>query len=54
MALRLSKCALLFAVGLFSLLVVFHNFTHYNSNYQFVHHVLLLMWFAAFLSVGAE
>lgn len=40
MVLRLSKCALLFAVGLFYLLVVFNNLTDYNSNYQFVHHVL--------------
>ncbi len=42
MALRLSKCALLFAVGLFYLLVVFNNLTDYNSNYQFVHHVLMM------------
>lgn len=37
---RLSKCLLLFAVGLFYTLVVFNNITDYNSNYQFVRHVL--------------
>lgn len=42
MVLRLSKCVLLFAVGLFYLLVVFNNLTDYNSNYQFVHHVLMM------------
>jgi predicted small integral membrane protein len=42
MVLRLSKCALLFAVGLFYLLVVINNLTDYNSNYQFVHHVLMM------------
>lgn len=42
MTLRLSKCALLAAVGLFYLLVVFNNLTDYNSNYQFVHHVLMM------------
>ena len=42
MAFRLSKCALLFSVGLFYLLVVFNNLTDYNSNYQFVHHVLMM------------
>lgn len=42
MTLRLSKCALLSAVGLFYTLVVFNNLTDYNSNYQFVHHVLMM------------
>ena len=42
MVLRLSKCVLLFAVGIFYLLVVFNNTTDYNSNYQFVHHVLMM------------
>lgn len=42
MVIRVSKCALLFAVGLFYLLVVFNNLTDYNSNYQFVHHVLMM------------
>jgi predicted small integral membrane protein len=42
MTLRLSKCALLFAVAFYYALVVFNNTTDYNSNYQFVHHVLLM------------
>jgi predicted small integral membrane protein len=40
--LRLSKCVLLFAVGVIYLLVVFNNTTDYNSNYQFVRHVLMM------------
>jgi predicted small integral membrane protein len=42
MVVRASKCALLLAVGLFYLLVVFNNLTDYDSNYQFVHHVLMM------------
>ena len=42
MVIRASKCALLFAVGLFYLLVVFNNTTDYNSNYEFVHHVMMM------------
>jgi len=42
MALRLSKCVLLFAVSFYYALVVFNNVTDYNSNFQFVHHVLLM------------
>ena len=42
MAIRISKCLLLFGVGFFYLLVVFNNLTDYNSNYQFVHHVLMM------------
>jgi predicted small integral membrane protein len=42
MVIRASKCALLFAVALFYLLVVFNNTTDYASNYQFVHHVLMM------------
>lgn len=42
MTVRLSKCLLLFAIGLFYLLVVFNNTTDYNSNYQFAHHVLMM------------
>jgi predicted small integral membrane protein len=42
MVIRLSKCVLLLAVGVFYLLVIFNNLTDYNSNYQFVHHVLLM------------
>jgi predicted small integral membrane protein len=40
MVVRLSKCALLLGVALFYTLVVFNNTTDYNSNYQFVRHVL--------------
>jgi predicted small integral membrane protein len=40
MILRLSKCVLLLAVALYYTLVVFNNLTDYNSNYQFVKHVL--------------
>ncbi len=42
MAFRLSKCLLLLGVTGFYLLVVFNNLTDYDSNYQFVHHVLLM------------
>jgi predicted small integral membrane protein len=42
MVIRASKSALLLAVALFHLLVVFNNLTDYNSNYQFVDHVLLM------------
>jgi predicted small integral membrane protein len=40
MAVRISKCFLVFSVALFYTLVVFNNTTDYNSNYQFVRHVL--------------
>ena len=40
--LRACKCALLAAVALFYTLVVFNNVTDYNSNYQFVQHVLAM------------
>lgn len=39
---RLAKCLLLLAVAFFYTLVVFNNATDYNSNFQFVHHVLLM------------
>ena len=42
MIVRLSKCALLFGVAFFFTLVVFNNVTDYNSNYQFVRHVLAM------------
>lgn len=42
MILRLSKISLLMAVALYYLIVTFNNLTDYNSNYQFVHHVLLM------------
>jgi predicted small integral membrane protein len=40
MIVRLSKCALLLGIALFFTLVVFNNTTDYDSNYQFVRHVL--------------
>ena len=42
MTLRLAKIALVFGVTLFYALVVFNNLTDYNSNYQFVCHVLMM------------
>ncbi|HEY5382686.1 MAG TPA: DUF2165 domain-containing protein [Acidobacteriaceae bacterium] len=40
MATRLSKCLLLVSVALLYTLIVFNNTTDYNTNYQFVRHVL--------------
>jgi predicted small integral membrane protein len=40
MLIRLSKCALLAAIALFYSLVVLGNLTDYESNHQFVQHVL--------------
>lgn len=40
MAVRLSKCVLILGVALFCSLVVFNNLTDYDSNFQFVRHVL--------------
>lgn len=40
MLIRLSKISLVAASSFFLLLVVFNNLTDYDSNYQFVHHVL--------------
>lgn len=42
MTARLSKCALLLGVAVFFSLVVFNNTTDYDSNYQFVRHVLMM------------
>ena len=42
MMIRVSKCALLFGVALFFSLVVFNNITDYDSNNQFVRHVLMM------------
>jgi predicted small integral membrane protein DUF2165 len=39
---RLSKTLLVAASAFYYTLVVFNNLTDYNSNYQFVHHVLLM------------
>jgi predicted small integral membrane protein len=40
MAVRLSKCILVLSVAFFCSLVVFNNLTDYDSNFQFVRHVL--------------
>jgi predicted small integral membrane protein len=42
MTLRTAKLALVFAVALFYTFVVFDNLTDYDSNYQFVRHVLMM------------
>ena len=39
---RIAKMLLLVGVALFYVLVVFNNLTDYNSNAQFVRHVLLM------------
>jgi len=41
MTLRAAK-TLIFAVGLFYSLIVFNNITDYESNYQFIRHVLMM------------
>ncbi len=40
MLIRLSKAALVASSALFLLIVVFNNLTDYDSNFQFVRHVL--------------
>jgi predicted small integral membrane protein len=42
MTLRTIKTLLVFGVALFYTFVVFNNVTDYNSNYQFVRHVLMM------------
>lgn len=42
MTLRVSKVLLVFGVALFYTFVVFNNVTDYDSNYQFVRHVLMM------------
>jgi predicted small integral membrane protein len=42
MTLRITKLALVFAVATFYSLVVLNNTTDYDSNYQFVRHVLMM------------
>jgi predicted small integral membrane protein len=42
MILRTVKILLVFGVAIFYTLVVFNNITDYNSNYQFVRHVLMM------------
>ncbi len=39
---RLAKLGLLCAIGLFYTLVILNNTTDFNSNYQFVRHVLMM------------
>ena len=39
---RVAKLLLLCGVALFYMLVVFDNLTDFDSNYQFVHHVLAM------------
>ncbi len=42
MTLRIAKILLVFAVAIYYSLVVFNNITDYNSNYQFVRHVMMM------------
>jgi predicted small integral membrane protein len=42
MTLRLAKASLVFGVALFYTFVVFSNVTDYDSNYQFIRHVLMM------------
>jgi len=42
MALRVSKAALVLAIALFYTILVLNNITDYNSNYEFVRHVLTM------------
>jgi predicted small integral membrane protein len=42
MTLRIAKMLLVFAVGFYYAFVVFNNATDYDSNYQFVRHVLMM------------
>jgi predicted small integral membrane protein len=42
MMLRTAKMLLVFAVALFYSLVVLNNTTDYNSNFQFIRHVLMM------------
>jgi predicted small integral membrane protein len=42
MTLRVAKILLVFAVALFYAGVVFNNTTDYNSNYEFVRHVMMM------------
>ena len=42
MTLRIAKLALVFAVAIYYSLVVLNNVTDYDSNYQFVRHVLMM------------
>ena len=42
MTLRLAKTVLVFGVALYTTLIALDNLTDYDSNYQFVRHVLMM------------
>jgi predicted small integral membrane protein len=42
MPLRIAKIALVAALGLYYALIAFNNLTDYDSNFQFVRHVLMM------------
>jgi len=42
MTIRVAKMLLVFSVALFYFVIFFNNVTDYDSNYQFVRHVLLM------------
>jgi predicted small integral membrane protein len=42
MTVRLAKISLVLGVALFYVFVVFNNLTDYDSNYQFIRHVLMM------------
>src|SRR5208283_5530120 len=42
MTLRFAKISLVLGVALFYAFVVFNNLTDYNSNFQFIRHVLMM------------
>jgi len=42
MTLRVAKTLLVAAVAFFYTLIVFNNTTDYGTNYQFIHHVLMM------------
>ncbi len=42
MVLRLSKVVLILAIALYYSFIVFNNVTDFDSNYQFVRHVLMM------------
>jgi predicted small integral membrane protein len=42
LAFRVSKAVLVFAIALFYTILVLNNITDYDSNYEFVRHVLMM------------
>ena len=42
MILRAGKTSLVFGVALYHTMVVWNNLTDYDSNYQFIRHVLMM------------